>query len=268
MIAMPRHWKVARVGAFFVCAWPLGSCQGGSFSRKVLGGFFGANRQNNHYIERDVEAPDVFRTSEAGLWEGRPSLGGIWVTRPRTDIPERVMIRNESNKKSVIGALFRRDTASPGRRLVLSSKVAEALGMSAGVPPNLMVVALRKRMISENTPDQSRRTTRSASEETKVSSSIPTSTLSASTAPTAKLVRFDLEKPFIQIGIFGVEQNAKNTAGSMRHMGIVPITKTFKRKNCIFWRVLVGPTSTAEEQITLFQKVRTVGLKDAYAVTH
>ena len=81
-------------------------------------------------------------------------------------------------------------------------------------------------------------------------------------------MRFDLEKPFIQIGIFSVEQNAKNTAESMRHRGIVPITKTFKRKNRTFWRVLVGPASTAEEQITLFQKVRTVGFKDAYAVTH
>ena len=65
-----------------------------------------------------------------------------------------------------------------------------------------------------------------------------------------------------------LEQNAKNTAESMRHMGIVPVTKTFKRKNRTFWRVLVGPASAAEEQITLFQKVRTVGLKDAYAITH
>ncbi|MDA7828003.1 SPOR domain-containing protein, partial [Rhodobacteraceae bacterium] len=25
-------------------------------------------------VERDVEAPDVFDVSEAGLWDGRPSL--------------------------------------------------------------------------------------------------------------------------------------------------------------------------------------------------
>lgn len=268
MIAMPRHWRVAHVGAFFFCAWLLGSCQESNFSQKVLGGSFGVKQQNKYPVERDVEAPDVFRTSEAGFWDGRPSLGGVWVAHPETDIPERVIIRNESNNKFVIGALFRRDTASPGPRLVLSSEAAEALGMSAGVPANLMVVALRKRAISENTPDQSGSKTRSASEEKKVSSSTPNSTLSASTAPPAKLVRFDLEKPFIQIGIFSLEQNAKNTAESMRHMGIVPITKTFKKNKHTFWRVLVGPARTAEEQMTLFQKVRTVGFKDAYAVTH
>ena len=268
MIATPRNWKVACIGAFIFCAWLLGGCQDSSISQKVLSGSFGANQQNNFSVERDVEAPDVFRTSEAGFWDGRPSLGGIWVAHPETDIPERVIIRNETNKKFVIGALFRRDTASPGPRLVLSSEAAEALGMSAGVPANLVVVALRKRAISDNTPDQSGSTARSASGETKVSSYTPTSTLSASTAPPAKLVRFDLEKPFIQIGIFSVEQNAKNTAESMRHMGIVPITKTFRRNNRTFWRVLVGPASTAEEQMTLFQKVRAVGFKDAYAVTH
>ena len=99
MIATPRYWKVARVGAFFFCAWPLGSCQESSFSQKVLGGSFGANQQNNYSVERDVEAPEVFRTSEAGFWDGRPSLGGIWVAHPETDIPERVIIRNESNNK-------------------------------------------------------------------------------------------------------------------------------------------------------------------------
>ena len=268
MIATPQNWKIARVGTFIFCAWLLGGCQNSSFSQKVLDMSFGANQQNNYPVERDVEAPHVFRASEAGFWDGRPSLGGIWVAHPETDIPERVIIRHGSNKKFVIGALFRSDAASPGPRLVLSSEAAEALGMSAGVPANLLVVALRKRSISENTPDQSTSTTGSTYGERKVSSATPISTLSAATASAATHVRYDLEKPFIQIGIFGVEQNAKNTAEVMRLKGIVPIIKTYKRNNRKFWRVLVGPASTAEERMTLFQKVRTVGFKDAYAVTH
>ncbi|MEC7965217.1 MAG: SPOR domain-containing protein, partial [Pseudomonadota bacterium] len=33
-------------------------------------------------VERDIEAPDVFQQTEAGLWDGRPSLGGVWVAHP------------------------------------------------------------------------------------------------------------------------------------------------------------------------------------------
>jgi len=65
-----------------------------------------------------------------------------------------------------------------------------------------------------------------------------------------------------------LEQNAKNTAEAMRQMGIIPVVKTYNRNNRTFWRVLVGPATTSDEQMTLFQKVRTVGFKDAYAVTH
>ena len=60
-------------------------------------------------VERDVEAPDVVNISEAGLWDGRPSLGGIWVAHPDAKDPEKVIIRNPQNGKSVIGALFRRE---------------------------------------------------------------------------------------------------------------------------------------------------------------
>jgi rare lipoprotein A len=44
--------------------------------------------------ERDVEAPEVFDVTDEGLWDGRPSLGGVWVAHPDATDPERVMIRN------------------------------------------------------------------------------------------------------------------------------------------------------------------------------
>ena len=40
--------------------------------------------------KESVEAPDVFQVAEAGLWDGRPSLGGIWVAHPDVTQPERV----------------------------------------------------------------------------------------------------------------------------------------------------------------------------------
>ena len=95
-------------------------------------------------VERDVEAPSVFSVDEEGLWDGRPSLGGVWVAHPTVKDPERVIIRNPANGKFVIGALFRRERDNPGPKLQVSSDAATALGMLAGAPVKLSVVALRR----------------------------------------------------------------------------------------------------------------------------
>ena len=43
---------------------------------------------------KDVEAPDVFSTTEEALWDGRPSLGGVWVASSDVVNPERVLMKN------------------------------------------------------------------------------------------------------------------------------------------------------------------------------
>lgn len=95
-------------------------------------------------VDRDVEAPEVFQTTDAALWDGRPSLGGVWVASPDAVNPERVILRNEANGKFVIGALFRRERDNPGPKLQISSDAADALGMLAGQPGQLNVTALRR----------------------------------------------------------------------------------------------------------------------------
>jgi len=103
-------------------------------------------------IERDVEAPEVFQVTEAGLWDGRPSLGGVWVAFPGVKDPERVLIRNEETGKFVIGALFRRERDNPGPKLQVSSDAASALGLLAGAPGKLTVTALRREEIPAAPP--------------------------------------------------------------------------------------------------------------------
>lgn len=77
----------------------------------------GAGRPaSSQLTANDIEAPDVFGITDQGLWDGRPSLGGIWVAYPDVADPERVIIRNESNGKFVIGALFKRERENPGPR--------------------------------------------------------------------------------------------------------------------------------------------------------
>tara|TARA_R110002020_G_scaffold6366_17_gene27068 strand:- start:2746 stop:3516 length:771 start_codon:yes stop_codon:yes gene_type:complete len=95
-------------------------------------------------VERDIEAPEIFDVTEAGVWDGQPSLGGIWVAHPDVGEPGRVIIRNLSNDAFVVGALFRRAGSRAGPRLQVSADAANALGMQAGAPVTLNVTALRR----------------------------------------------------------------------------------------------------------------------------
>lgn len=250
-------------------------------------------------VERDVEAPDVFQVSEAGLWDGRPSLGGVWVAHPDAKDPERVIIRNSANGKFVIGALFRREREIPGPRLQISSDAAAALGMLAGAPIDLNVTALRRQ--TEEQPEQD--LTDSAPQESPLeedaaealgtgdiqaapldpiagaAAAIDAAAVSSGTAQTASVQvpspkapvaprASSLSKPFIQIGIFSVESNAKNTAAQMRNAGLIPTVLAQTGNGKPFWRVVVGPAQSKTERSQLLKKIKETGFTDAYAVTN
>lgn len=246
-------------------------------------------------VERDVEAPDVFSATEAGLWDGRPSLGGVWVAHPDVSEPERVIIRNPTNNKFVVGALFRRERDIPGPRLQISSDAAEALGMLAGAPAELNVTALRKEEVPVEQPvvdtsaieqvdaveEPAAVTTTSldpiASAAAALDAPTPATTgIQPAAAPeqpiqaaaTTRPTPSNLSKPFIQIGIFSVEANATRTSNRMRDAGIVPVTKTFERDGKTFWRVVVGPATSSAERGQLLNKVKEEGFTDAYAVSN
>ncbi|MBV2358186.1 SPOR domain-containing protein [Thalassococcus sp. CAU 1522] len=245
--------------------------------------------------ERDVEAPEIFQATEAGLWDGRPSLGGVWVAHPDVKDPERAIIRNEKNGQFVIGALFRRERQSPGPRLQVSSDAAAALGILAGAPTNLNVVALKREEVVEPNAAPMDENMAALDEAMPVAPEVsegalePIAAVAASALDAAPqpAVATDLvpapepaaaiapapapsklAKPFIQIGIFSVEQNAENTATAMRQAGMVPTVKQQSSNGKTFWRVLVGPAQTKSEQATLLKTIKGTGFTDAYAVTN
>ncbi len=136
----------------------LASCQTGTspFSKDKV--TTPGAEQGSVTMEQDIESPDGFNLSGEALWDGRPSLGGVWVAHSSVKDPERVMIRNEKNGKSVVGALFRREIDNPGPSIQVSSDAAEALGMLAGQPAKIAIVALRRKEVdltpaSEVTPE-------------------------------------------------------------------------------------------------------------------
>ncbi len=282
----------ARAAVFLGFAAMLAGCEDGQkfnlFQKKdktETEATSAAPKRSGKVVERDVEAPEVFQVTEAGLWDGRPSLGGVWVAHSDVKEPERVIIRNTANSKFVVGALFRRERDNPGPRLQVSSDAAEALGMLAGQPMQLNVTALRREEMEEEVPQEAEVTTElsePADIEAKpldpvaggAASAIAAAEAKSETKPTAaaapkpKPKASGLSKPFIQIGIFSVEKNANNTATAMRQAGMIPTVKQQTLKGKTFWRVLVGPANTSAERAALLKKIKASGFTDAYFVTN
>lgn len=106
-------------------------------------------------IETDVIAPEAFSITDKALWDGRPTFGGVWIAYPNIETPERVRITNPTNDKSVIGALYRRERDFPGPQIELSADAAAALGVVAGTPAELNIVALRRVEVEVDVPRSS-----------------------------------------------------------------------------------------------------------------
>jgi cell division protein FtsN len=139
--------RICRLSVILAVAGVLAACQQGQnplsgIAASLPGGAETTAGGAAEVVERDVESPETFSATDQGLWDGRPSLGGIWVAHPDATSPERVVIRNTANGQETAGALFRREREMPGPRIQVSSDAAAALGMVAGSPAPLTVVAI------------------------------------------------------------------------------------------------------------------------------
>ncbi|PKP71320.1 MAG: SPOR domain-containing protein [Alphaproteobacteria bacterium HGW-Alphaproteobacteria-4] len=230
-------------------------------------------------VERDVEAPDVFSLTDQGLWDGRPSLGGVWVADASVTSPERVIIRNAANGKFVIGALFRRERVSPGPRIQVSSEAGAALGMLAGQPAALSVIALRREEVApvaaaaaapEAAPAATAPGAITATPLANVTGTAAAAIAAAEAAPTARpaIAPATLTQAYVQIGIFSVEANANRAAGQIRAAGLGATVKNESSHGKTFWRVIAGPAANAADRGALLAKVKSLGYADAYAVSN
>ncbi|SOC04760.1 SPOR domain-containing protein [Rhodobacter maris] len=288
-------WAVAAVAA-------LAGCQEGT---QPFGFLKGAPKEESgavpeatsaRIVERDVEAPEVFSAEEAALWDGRPSLGGVWVAHPGVKDPERVIIRNPANGKFVIGALFRRERDNPGPKLQVSSDAAAALDVLAGAPTKLSVVALRR----EETPEDPAATEPAAPEgRLPAAETIAAAPLAAPSEPgTPPKPAHDIaasagaaiaaaeasppaqpapkpapakpaagSKMFVQIGIFSTEANAQRASEQLSKAGVIATIRTEKSQGKTFWSVVAGPAASRGDRDALIRKIKSVGYADAYPVS-
>ena len=212
------------------------------------------------FKENDVEAPEVFNAEGLAFWDGQSSLGGVWVSHPGIEQPTRVIIKDKYNRKSVIGAIFNRSGNPEEKRMLLSSEAAESLGIATNENRIVSVTALRALKTVNSVKKKS---------EKQVANTDPAALESVGSVDSSYQTSesISLAKPFIQVGIFSVEQNARNTAEVMHQLKIKPSVKKQSSQDKTFWRVIVGPAATANERSTLLQKVKAVGFGDAYAVS-
>jgi cell division septation protein DedD len=271
----------ALTGALFAVSVLAGCDEQGKFSFPTAGSNSNAEQSaatSGPTVERDVEAPEVFSVTDEALWDGRPSLGGVWVAHPDVTDPERVIIRNQANGKFVVGALFRRERDIPGPSLQMSSDAAVALGILAGAPTKLNVTALRKveEPVAAAQSAASQATVDAAPEvsaapldpvTTAASTAIETAPATPQPTPVAPTKTSNLSKPFIQIGIFSIEANANRAAKQMRGAGLSPTVKQSQINGKTFWRVVVGPAATSAERSKILSTIKSEGFTDAYAVS-
>ena len=204
------------------------------------------------FKENDVEAPEIFNAEGLAYWDGQSSLGGVWITHPNVNQATRVLIKDKYGGKSVIGAIFNRIGEGEEKRMLLSSEAAASLGLDANENRIMTVTALR-----------AIKTVKTIKNNSKMKSS-EMDILSLQNSGNKNIA---LSKPYIQVGIFSIEQNARNTAEVMHQLNIQPTVKEQTSRNKTFWRVIVGPAVDINERSTLLQKVKAVGFGDAYAVS-
>ena len=250
----------------------------------------------------DVEAPEVFNVTAQGLWDGRPSLGGVWVASPDARDPERVIIRNDATGETVIGALFRRERENPGPPIQISSDAAEALGLLAGQPAKVTITALRREEARPVAPPAAAAPARADAPKAPPPAQADageTGTLDPGAVPAAiDTAEADARAPvmdadamaaaappartaappaassaatggtsYIQLGIFSVEANAKRAADTVTKAGASAALRKEESKGKTYWSVVAGPAASAADRDALMKKIKGLGFADAYFVS-
>ncbi len=266
----------------------LGDRRGSSVEAAESASLDGAPRATQ-LVETDVEAPEVFQVTDQGLWDGRPSLGGVWVAHPDVASPERVVIRNQDNDQLVIGALFRRERDNPGPPLQVSSDAAEALAMLAGAPATLEVTALRRAEPAEPAPAEAGDPVSgpvgdaaggpvSVPDEAAPASADPAAAAvvraptalpegAASPPGAAAVMASDLQRPVIRLGLLGVGADAQAPAQDVTTEGRPARVVASTTQGADAFRVLVGLASAEAERVASRDRVAAEGFADPSFVT-
>ena len=191
------------------------------------------------------EKPEILDLSASVIWDGEQTLGGNWISHPDVDSPERVLIKNISNGKSIVGAIFQQTKKMKTGPAVISSDAAKALNIAQNDQTKVQIIAVR------------------AAERTSITPTIAEPNKSDSASIGTKL-----SKPFIQVGIFGVENNANKTKDQMLKLNLPVNILDFQIKEKPYWRVVAGPASSSDNRRSMLKTIKSAGFTDAYFISN
>ena len=191
------------------------------------------------------EKPEILDLSASVIWDGEQTLGGNWISHPDVDSPERVLIKNISNGKSIVGAIFQQAKKMKTGPAVISSDAAKALNIAQNDQTKVQIIAVR------------------AAERTSITPIIAQPNKSDSASIETKL-----SKPFIQVGIFGVENNANKTKDQMLQLDLPVNILDFQIKGKPYWRVVAGPASSSDSRRSMLKTIKSAGFTDAYFISN
>ena len=217
-----------------------------TFASTVIscGSFNNEARLSNNTAEINFhEKPKILDIAAIVIWDGSQTLGGNWVSHPNIKSPERVLIKNTTNGKSVVGAVFQQTKNFNNGLAAISSNAANALSISKNKETEIHIVAVRE---TEST-EAARKTIKASRTEI-----------------TANEIK--IEKSFIQVGIFGIQDNATKTRDRLSQLDLPINTFEFEIKGKSYWRVVAGPASTSQSKQNMLTKIQSAGFTDAYFV--
>ena len=191
------------------------------------------------------EKPEILDISTSVFWDGEQTLGGNWISHPDVDSPKRVLIKNISNGKSIVGAIFQQTKKIKSGSAQISSDAAKSLKITQNEQTKVQITAV----IEANSPAPSNKVDEPAQ--------IKQSEIDAK-----------LSKPFIQVGIFSIQDNAANTKDLMLQLNLPVNIFDFQIKGKPYWRVVAGPANTSGGKNEMLNLVRSAGFTDAYFVSN
>ena len=191
------------------------------------------------------EKPEILDISTSVIWDGEQTLGGNWISHPNVDSPGRVLIKNNSNDKSIVGAIFQQTKKMETETAVISSDAARALGISKNNQTKVQIIAVR---VNEGTS--------------------PTLKIASSDTANNAVIETKLSKPFIQVGIFGVQNNANKAKEQMAQLNLPVNIFDFQIKGKPYWRVVAGPADTSDSRNNMLKLINSAGFKDAFFVSN
>ena len=200
--------------------------------------------QNTNNVNFE-EKPEILDISASVSWDGEQTLGGNWISHPDVDSPERVLIKNIANGKSIVGAIFQQTKKLNTGSAKISSDAAKSLNISKNEKTEVKIIAIKEAKSTAST-----RT---------VDEPMPAKQNTEDTKPS---------KPFIQVGIFGIQSNATNTKDRMLQLNLPVNIFEFQIKGKPYWRVVAGPANTSDSRNKMLKAVRSAGFTDAYFVSN